>query len=96
MEGFQKQEHMLMVDSVLKELGRAEAGLASRSRQPVMTSKHFIEQYFSSFSEDPILNSLEKESEGDVDEVEKKGDNSSGYGAARECLRVQNYDDIIK
>ena len=25
-EGFQKQEHLVMVDSVLKELGRAEAG----------------------------------------------------------------------
>ena len=26
LEGFQKQEHLVMVDSVLKELGRAEAG----------------------------------------------------------------------
>ena len=26
------QEHLMMVDSVLKELGRAEAGLASRNR----------------------------------------------------------------
>ena len=48
LEGFQKQvfvvqerlyiwslptqEHMMMVDSVLKELGRAEAGLASKNR----------------------------------------------------------------
>ena len=46
LEGFQKQvaqglqylfysfvqEHLMMVDSVLKELGRAEAGLASRNR----------------------------------------------------------------
>ena len=96
LEGFQKQEHILMVENVLKELGRAEAGLASRTREPIMTSKHFIEQYFSSFSEDPILNSLEKESEGDVDEVEKKGDNSRGFVAARECLRLHNYEDIIK
>ena len=75
----------MMVDSVLKELGRAEAGLASRNRfsskssifklhpwffslesiqnlyrQPVMTSPHFIQQYFTSFCEDPVLKSLEK------------------------------------
>merc|ERR1712142_1368301 len=68
LEGFQKQEHIMMVDSVLKELGRAEAGLASKSRQPVLTSAHFISQYFTSFCEDPILKSLEKETEADVDE----------------------------
>ena len=59
LEGFQKQEHIMMVDSVLKELGRAEAGLAAKSRPPVMTSPHFVSQYFTSFSEDPILKSLE-------------------------------------
>ena len=45
LEGFQKQEHLVMVDSVLKELGRAEACLACKSRQPVLTSTHFIAQY---------------------------------------------------
>ena len=54
LEGFQKQEHLIMVDSVLKELGRAEAAVASRNRQPMLTSNHFISQYFTSFSEDPI------------------------------------------
>ena len=53
LEGFQKQvvqrlqylfysfvqEHLMMVDSVLKELGRAEAGLASRNR---FSSKSYI------------------------------------------------------
>merc|ERR1712055_1037983 len=85
LEGFQKQEHLVMVDSVLKELGRAEAGLASKSRQPVMTSPHFIAQYFTSFCEDPILKSLEKETEGDADEQEGK----QGYLAARQCLRKE-------
>ena len=30
------------------------------NRQPVMTSPHFIQQYFTSFCEDPVLKSLEK------------------------------------
>jgi len=91
LEGFQKQEHMMMVDSVLKELGRAEAGLASKNRQPVMTSPHFIQQYFTSFCEDPILKSLEKEAEGDADEEEGR----QGYLAARRCLRKEEYSDIL-
>merc|ERR1712183_1203118 len=94
LEGIQKQEHLVMVDSVLKELGRAEAGLASRTRQPVLTSAHFIAQYFTSFCEDPILKSLEKESEADIDEKDPI-DTSSGYLAARECLKRCEYDGII-
>ena len=90
LEGFQKQEHLVMVDQVLKELGRAEAGLASKGRKPVMTSNHFIVQYFTSFCEDPILKSLEKESEGDVDEkAAEEEDTASGYLAAREALKVE-------
>jgi len=95
LEGFQKQEHLVMVDAVLKELGRAEAGMASSNRTSVMTSPHFIQQYFTSFSEDPILKSLEKESEGDRDEKEAEEDCSSGYPAAREALRQSQYEDII-
>merc|ERR1712012_331997 len=96
LEGFQKQEHLVMVDSVLKELGRAEAGLAAKNRSAVMSSKFFINQYFQGFYEDPFMKSLEKESEGDVDEEEKVGDISKGYGAARECFKADNFDDIIK
>merc|ERR1712142_1339020 len=94
LEGFQKQEHLVMVDSVLKELGRAEAGLASKSRQPVLTSPHFIAQYFTSFCEDPILKSIEKESESDVDEKDPV-DTTTGYLAARECLKRCEYENII-
>jgi len=96
LEGFQKQEHLVMVDQVLKELGRAEAGLASKGRKPVMTSNHFIVQYFTSFCEDPILKSLEKESEGDVDEkAAEEEDTASGYLAAREALKACEYERII-
>lgn len=95
LEGFQKQEHLVMVDSVLKELGRAEAGLASANRTPVLTSPHFIQQYFTSFCEDPILKSLEKETEGDVDEKEEGESREEGYMAAREALKKEQYEAVI-
>ena len=59
LEGFQKQEHLMMVDAVLKELGRKEAREAVKNRTPSLTSKHFIQQYFQSFSEDPIMQTLQ-------------------------------------
>merc|ERR1711936_1414774 len=55
LEGFQKQEPMILVDTILKELGRAEARLATTKRTPSLASNHFISQYFQSFAEDPIL-----------------------------------------
>lgn len=88
LEGFQKQEHLVMVDSVLKELGRAEAGLASLNRKPVMTSPHFIAQYFTSFCEDPILLSLEEE-------VEDEGEEKEGYSAARQALKMEQYEQVL-
>ena len=69
-------------------------------RQPVMTSPHFIQQYFTSFCEDPILKSLEKvrllptcicfickenPQEAEGDADEEEG--RQGYLAARRCLR---------
>jgi hypothetical protein len=48
------------VDAVLRELGRAEAGLASKTREPVQPSPQFILQYFTSFSEDPVIKEIEK------------------------------------
>ena len=42
------------------------------------------------------VRSLEKESESDTDEAEKAGDSSSGYQAARESLKADSYDAIIK
>jgi len=91
--GFQKQEHLHMVDQVLRELGRAEAALASKTRKPLITSPHFIAQYFTSFVEDPIMKSIEKESEGDIDE--KENNELSGYLRAKKNLTDAKYDDII-
>ena len=55
-EGFQKQEYlyMIMMDCVVREPGKAEASVASRNRQPMLTLKLFISQHFTSFIENPI------------------------------------------
>ena len=45
-EGFKKQEYLYLVDSVVRKLGKEEASVASRNRQPVLTLKHFISQHF--------------------------------------------------
>jgi len=95
LEGFQKQEHLVLVDQVLRELGRAEAALASKTREPVLSSSHFISHYFSSFSEDPIMKSIEKESEGDIDEKENE-QNLSGYLRAKKNLAVEKYENIVE
>lgn len=95
LEGFQKQEHLVMVDQVLRELGRAEAALSTKNREPVLTSSHFIAQYFSSFCEDPILKSLEKDTEGDIDEKENSG-KLSGFNRAKQGLAAEEYDEVIE
>ena len=78
LEGFQRQDNIMLVDQIIKDLGRAEAKEAAATREPMLTSKHFIQQYFLSFAEDPVIKSLEKENEGDVDENESvEADNSS-------------------
>ena len=65
LEGFQKQEPMILVDQILKDLGRAEARLASKKRVPVLSSENFIRQYFQSFSSDPIMNHENVQMNGD-------------------------------
>lgn len=83
-----------MVDQVLRELGRAEAALASKHRDPVLTSKHFITQYFSSFSDDPILHPVEQVEE---DNENKSGDfTSHGYIRAKKLFDEEKYNDIIE
>jgi import receptor subunit TOM70 len=94
LEGFQKQEHLLLVDQVLRELGRAEAALASKSRTPLLPSNHFISQYLESFAEDPIAKILKKESEGDIDEKEN-GVEFSAFSRAKQSLLEEKYANII-
>ena len=37
---FQKQEYLYMMDCVVRELGKAEASVPNRNRQPKLTLKH--------------------------------------------------------
>jgi len=89
LEGFQKQEHLMMVDAVLKELGRKCARQAVQNRKPSLTSTHFIQQYFQSFSEDPIMKTLNCANHR-ID-----GSDLSGYEKALECLRQETYEGVI-
>ncbi|KAK7017978.1 Mitochondrial import receptor subunit TOM70, partial [Halocaridina rubra] len=97
-ESFQNQGTLVNVDRVLKELGRIHAKEAMEKREPVMPSKHFIKTFFESFAEDPIFNSVDKEKEGDVDEVEhppEKNISNNGYLKARQYLHEGKYGKII-
>lgn len=91
LEGFQKQEHLMLVDSILKELGRAEATRAMKNRSPILASKHFIQQYFMSFAEDPISKSLDQTNGNNGD-----GSILSGYAKAKKYFHDQNYEKIIE
>jgi len=96
LEGFQKQEHLMLVDQVLRELGRAEAALASKTRTPILPSNHFISQYLESFAEDPIYKIVNKESEGDIDEKENGVElDLSGFNRAKQNLKEEKYENII-
>jgi len=55
LEGFQKQDHLMLVDTLVKEIGRSEARIVFNERDPTLTSKHFIQQYFMSFECDPVI-----------------------------------------
>ena len=50
--------------------GRAEARLASKKRDPVLSSVNFIRQYFQSFASDPIMNHEIIQVNGDATENE--------------------------
>lgn len=96
LEGFQKQEPMILVDAILKELGRAEARLATTKRTPSLASNHFISQYFQSFAEDPIL----KKNTNHVNGAAENGDVENGHEAAssdslKELLDEEKFEKVI-
>jgi len=97
LEGFQKQEPMILVDAILKELGRAEARLATTKRTPSLASNHFISQYFQSFAEDPIL----KKHSGNVNGATENGDateNGHQVGESdslKELIKEEKFEKVI-
>ena len=80
-------------DDVLKELEaladleEAEATNAVKNREPIMTSKNFIQQYFMSFANDPVKERLAELEEGEVPE--------SSFGKALAAFKADRFDDII-
>ena len=96
LEGFQKQEPMMLVDTMLKELGRAEAKLATSKRTPALASTHFIRQYFQSFAEDPITKTdfLHGEENG----VSENGDshhNDEDLEKLKTLVKEEKFEQII-
>lgn len=75
-----RQEHLLFVDIVLKELGSGLAVQAGKKREAVLPSAHSISQYFTSFVEDPLFESL-------------AGD--SPYSKAQESYNNKQFEKIV-
>lgn len=100
LEGFQKQEHLMLVDTVLKELGRAEAKVAMISRQPSLPSDHFISQYFQSFAEDPIMRfSSQENGEQNGENGENGESNENGISEfvtkIRNLIKEEKFSEIL-
>lgn len=54
LEGFQNNTSLVFADRILKDLGMKHAREAMAKKQPVEPSKHFVVNYFKSFSQDPV------------------------------------------
>merc|ERR1740128_44599 len=80
LDGF-RQDQLAFVDELLKELGSAEAVIAVKNRSPELPSAHAINQYFTSFTQDPF-----------IDPEEGNGP----YFEAKKHFKQENYAEIIK
>jgi import receptor subunit TOM70 len=78
LEGY-KHEQLLFVDEVLKHLGSALAVVAAKNREPNLPSSHTIIQYFTSFMDDPLFDSIQ-------------GDGP--YAKAKSCFENKEYEKI--
>ncbi|XP_015917622.1 mitochondrial import receptor subunit TOM70 [Parasteatoda tepidariorum] len=59
-DAFRTEAYLKLTDKVLKDLSKIEAKETFSKRIPRLPSKHFIRHYFISFSEDPIMKSVEE------------------------------------
>jgi len=60
-------------------------------RIPVVPSKHFVNTFMCSFSEDPVFNLVKNQS----DELQSLDSKRTGFAEAVVNLKLNNYDDII-
>lgn len=54
LEGFQNNNSLVFADRILKDLGLQHAKEMMLTKEPVEPSKHFVFNYFKSFSQDPV------------------------------------------
>lgn len=89
LEGFSKQEHMILVDSMIKELGREEAKNTYAKRDCCLASTQFIKQYLESFEHDPVhVAAKDFQAEEDVDSLR-------GFKRALACLKSFQFESVI-
>ncbi|KAL3266741.1 hypothetical protein HHI36_010902 [Cryptolaemus montrouzieri] len=89
LQNFQNQSALLMADRVLKELGKAHAQEAMKTRKIIMPSKNFIKTYFSSFSEDPVGQMLLE-----VGQPLGQGE-LKGFLKAKLAFATEKYEEIV-
>ncbi|XP_044749115.1 mitochondrial import receptor subunit TOM70 [Coccinella septempunctata] len=89
LQGFQNQNALLMADRVLKQLGKIHAQEAMKSRKPIIPSKIYIQNYFASFSDDPVAKILLE-----VGEPLGQGE-LKGFLKAKLAFATGKYEEII-
>ncbi|GFR07346.1 mitochondrial import receptor subunit TOM70 [Trichonephila clavata] len=89
-DGFRTENYLKMTDRVIKELSKKEAKETFSKREPKLPSKHFIRHYFISFSEDPIMKSVEEYKKNKKDPSEL-----SGFRLVIHHLAEENFKEII-
>lgn len=83
LEGFQNNASLVFADRILKDLGMKHAKEMMATKQPVEPSKHFVANYFKSFSQDPVHRVFVSSSE------------PKGFVRATKAFRDGNFSDII-
>lgn len=83
LEGFQNNNSLVFADRILKDLGLKHAKEAMQTKQPVEPSKHFVVNYFKSFSQDPVHKVVVTSAE------------SKGFLRAIKAFKDGNFNDII-
>ncbi|GIY50605.1 mitochondrial import receptor subunit TOM70 [Caerostris darwini] len=90
LDGFRNENYLKITDKVLKELSKQSAKETFQKREPKLPSKHFVRHYFISFSEDPIMKSVEEYKKNMKDLAEL-----SGFRLVIHHLAEENFDEVI-
>ncbi|XP_054717790.1 mitochondrial import receptor subunit TOM70-like isoform X2 [Uloborus diversus] len=92
LDGFQNEAYLKMTDKVLKELSKVIAKETFSKQEPRLPSKHFARHYFISFSEDPVMKSVEEyknvKQDRNVSEL-------SGYRLVIHNLAEEDFEQVI-